>query len=104
MEPEHKTLMPYADLAKEFEGIAPAEMTPQSVLRSVVQLMEIVGKIRGLSGEEKKRMVTYVVQAHLEKNSADPAIMLVVPAAIDLVVDAAKGKFKFKQKLRKCCM
>jgi len=87
------------------------EMKPADVLKVTSSLMELVANFKGLTGEQKKQLVedavkSYVAQFEGEEDSALATIFAqVLPTAIDLLVDAAKGKYKYKyvKKIFRCC-
>ena len=83
------------------------------VLHLTVKLMEFVKKYPGLTGKEKKELVKNALAGYLEQAEIEGKDRLIVqvisenviPKAIDLIVAASKGKFKFKhvKKMFSCC-
>lgn len=83
------------------------------VLHLTIKLMEFVKEYPGLTGKEKKKLVetsifAYIEQLDVEENNKFLLSLVfknIIPNAIDLLVDVANGKHKFKhvKKLFSCC-
>ena len=87
-------------------------ITPGSILQIVSYTMTLVKDIQGLTGPDKKNLVLYVIEEiihNTEMSDEDKEVALfvldhTVPDAIDLLVSAGKGIFKFtKAKCKKLC-
>ncbi len=78
----------------------------QTVIYMVTQLMQHVSRFKKLSGADKKNVVIYVINDTIDTTEelvGDAAIIkLMVPPAIDMLVAASKGRYKFKAKIRSC--
>jgi hypothetical protein len=88
-------------------------LTPQNIIYNITLLMQQVGKYKNLSGIDKKNVVLYVIDDFVNSSevlSSDPTLKLAIksmaPSVIDTLINAAKGKYKFKVKIRAwfgCC-
>ncbi len=80
-----------------------AKMDAGDMLDATTFLMTVVKEYPELSGKERKKLVEDTIKAYLEKNTDEEKALLkkifvaVVPKAIDLLVDVAAGKYKFKK-------
>jgi hypothetical protein len=81
-------------------------LTPQNIIYNITLLMQQVGI-------DKKNVVLYVIDDFVNSSevlSSDPTLKLAIksmaPSVIDTLINAAKGKYKFKVKIRAwfgCC-
>ena len=80
------------------------KMDAGEMLFATTKLMETVKDYQDLSGREKKKLVETTIKLYIKENNKDDeeSVLLniifekVVPGAIDLLVEVAKGKHKFK--------
>lgn len=82
-----------------------------NVVDAVTKLMEIVGKLKKLSGSDKKFVVTKSL-IYLVKNTnqgsldemMDTILINIIPTVIDKLIVVEKGKLHFNESVSSCCI
>lgn len=98
------------------EVLHTTELNSNTIILIVTKLMQQIGKYKQLSGSDKKNCVIYVINNCIDTSeilSADQmlksALKSIIPHTIDMLIDVAKGHYKFKglhSKIKswfKCC-
>jgi hypothetical protein len=94
-------------IVKFKDGISHAD-----IVYCLLQLMNAVGIIETLKGEEKKELVINALYVIIDKvnvgemDAYDPILKLLVPQLIDDLISVENGKLTFNKKNRKrffCC-
>jgi len=84
------------------------DITLDNILNVVVSLMRTLAKYTTLTGAEKKasivEILNFIVDEDHHHDELDGIIKLMIPTAIDTLIDAEKGKLKLRKKLLCCCL
>lgn len=91
------------DFKKKMGG---GSLSHENLLQHVSGLMVTAGKIKNMSGEEKKMVVVKTIKDFMAENECDLPPELadtLVPEAIDLFVDISKGTHVYKKVTKGCC-
>ena len=102
----------YLEVKKLVEG--GTKINQLNLMALVIKCMEVLDKVTGLTGTEKKSLVLKVIDKLVDEYVDDESekliikgsINMIVPTAIDAIVDGIKGKLdvgKMKNKFKKCC-
>jgi len=112
---DSKKINAHAGETKEFlkKLMDGKKMDASEMLFATTNLMEFVKDYQELTGKEKKKLVEETIKGYIDdiddddndKDLLNIIFEKVLPVAIDLFVDVARGKYKFKhiKKLFVCC-
>ena len=92
-------LSAFLDITSEVNGL-----TPQNLILVITQMMSMIGKYKKIPGSEKKNVILVLIKNKIPNLDIDDdvkrtlSIMIheAVPPAIEVLVDIAKGRYKFK--------
>ena len=84
--------------------IASNGLDPSNIIYIVTNLMSITGRYDALTNREKKEIVIILVNKAIDDSEIDDQVKVtlklmmetIIPNAIDILVDVANGRYKFK--------
>ena len=85
----------------------PNGITTDTLFQAVSDSMVMVGQIKNMRGSDKKQLVIDMLQYVLDNTDSgaletiEPLIKMMIPRAIDTLIDVEKGNLRFNPKIKK---
>lgn len=96
------------EIIKRFKYSFISNIDISNIINAVTELMKIVGKVKKVSGNDKKIIVTKLLIYMVKETDTgefdeimDSVLINIIPVAIDKLVSVEKGKLIFNKKIKK---
>lgn len=105
---EQLTATEFDALKAEIKSAFPDAVSYTEMVECVTKGMMLVGPIKKLSGEQKKKIVIELLIYAMEETDSgamekyEHYIIDVIPSIIDFLIETEKGKLRFNTKIKHC--